>query len=490
MPTRRPALLLACGLFTACQAPETPQLGRPEAQDSGGAEPVLVEDCAIQPDAFADLRVDRTSVPTVLRVRWTSPKLSAGSIYFSGPDGRVLVSPQGDTGTSHDILVVGLGPDTDSELVALSQSGTERRCSAPVPIRTASLPVGFPQIAVETLQGDVLSGGYVLTSVISQHHNWITVLDDHGQVVWVWQKRLPNNLPASPATRVRLSPDGRGLLFNLQAERSDGAGALVFVPWDGGEHRSTAVVGAHTDFSLLPDGRALSLGWEIREFAGRRLLGDTVERVEADGSQTRLWSAFDHFDPDLAFSYPKGFLPQEPEVEDWSHVNGISYDEDSDGILVTIPAVNGVASIDAASGEQRWAVAGRGGDFELVDGPQLINLPHSAEATPTGLLVFNRNDWIGGTSCSEAVDIDLDLNTLQAVEASHYAGPDCQKVGFLGNASRLDDGSTLVAWSSAGLVDVANPDGQLAWRVRVDFGAAVGFATYAPSLGAGGFAPN
>ena len=217
---------------------------------------------------------------------------------------------------------------------------------------------------------------------------------------------------------------------------------------------------------------------------GRRLLGDQLLEIPADGGTPRvIWDAFEAFEPDLGRSYPLNYLQGDPDIEDWTHGNGVSYVAAEDAVLLSMPGLEAVLSVDRATGASKWVVAGLVDGLDHAGDGTLIQQPHSVEALEDGgVLVFNRGDWMAGTSCSRVVEIDLDLDAGTAASTSTYTGPDCESVPFLGNAERLPSGGTLVTFSSSGILDVADPSGGTAWRVRTGLGSALGFGTYAPGL--------
>lgn len=461
--------------------------GGTDGDDGGGdddgvgdtVEPELpvVEDCVLADGDFLDLIVEDTRIPSVLRVVWRSAQPMSGRVSYLTPEGRPMRSLPGVVGTEHSALVVGLPTDTNLSLVASLTGADGTICSDAVDARTGTLPSDYPNVQIERMDPEVLDGHYIGVPVISTRGTWLAVYDDHGRPVWMWRAALGEYAGQSPVFRVRISPDGKGLLFNGQGDASDAPGVIGFVSWDAGSVVLKTVISGHTDFDLLPDGGTVLLGWTVRDFSRRRLLADTVIELRPDGTQRELWNVFDHFSPDLSIDYATGFLPDDPTVEDWSHVNGISYDGAQDDILITIPVINGVVRIDRDSASQVWAVSADSDDFTLPRGASPIEWPHGVQATADGLLVFNRNDWISTGGCSEVVDLRVDEARGVVNQTAAYTGETCQQVGFLGNAERMVNGNTVVSWSSAGVLDVTNAAGSLAWRLRSDLGGAFGFAS-------------
>jgi hypothetical protein len=129
-------------------------------------------------------------------------------------------------------------------------------------------------------------------------------------------------------------------------------------------------------------------------------------------------------------------------------------------------------------------VSDQDGDFAMSE-PDLVQMPHSAvRLEDGGLLVFNRGD-IGHIDEGAAfvVELALDEGSWTAEPRWTYTSPDELIVAFLGSAQRLGNGNTLIAWSSAGEVSEVTPDGEVAWQIGSNIGAAFGFSTRVRQLG-------
>ena len=447
------------------------------------AEAPLVADCTPDATAFEDVRVSQTGVASVLSVSWDSATPGRAALAVRVDGEATWLTPTGEEGLSHTVQVVGVPFDAALTLTPLLTDDEGTTCADSLNARTGPLDPSFPAMRLEATDGAALEGGYVLVPVLTTSGAWVAVLDDQGRPVWVWSESQNGHPQIGPIFKAVVAPDGSGVLFNTQGDAVDAPGAVVSVSWDGKDRSIRTVTGGHTDFALLPDGGFAMLGWTVQEVAGGRLLlGDTVVVVDATGKSEIIWDAFDHIEPDLSRRYPTGFMPNRPDLEDWSHVNGISYDAERDHLLITIPLTDSVTRIDRETGDVVWSVSGHGGSFDTEGDNELVHYPHSAHAIDGGVLVFNRHDWIHGEECSEATWLDLDEQTGIATRAASYLGGGCERVGFLGSAEPLPDGSALVSWSVSAMLDVAQRDGQTPWRVRADLGAGFGFATWTDEL--------
>ena len=86
------------------------------------------------------------------------------------------------------------------------------------------------------------------------------------------------------------------------------------------------------------------------------------------------------------------------------------------------------------------------------------------------------------STVSEAVELQLDVSSGNAERVWNYGGDDCLLVVYYGEAMRLDNGNTMVIFSSSGQVSEATPSGDTVWQLNADIGGAFGFGDRVDSL--------
>ncbi len=446
--------------LVACLSPDKPA-------DTAGVDTLTI----------AGLSAEVAIVPTVVWVRWETATPLRSDVTASFDGGEVVVAESAPA-TEHAVMLTGLPPLTTLD-VRVTADGTGD--VAETRVTTGAHPAWVPDLDYAADAPASAEGGVTLAPVILPGGGGILGIDAAGTVVWSWPQD-DAGFPWPPF-RAWLARDGQAVLYNHMAPSAEDPGPIVRVSLDGSAVENRAITGGHTDFVEYTPGGHLSLGSDIREVDGRKLLGDTIRELAPDGTERVVWSAWDDFSPDLAKTYPN-LYPADVTVEDWTHINGIAYDADEDDVYVTATFNNAVIRVDRATGELVWWVSDyQGGDFTNVDGAQLMTLPHSVQRVDGGITVFSRGNPADPEACSEVVDIALDEVTWEARERWSYTAPDCLLVPYLGGAERLPGGNTLVSWTTAGRLDEVTPDGALAWQVGTSIGAAFGFSTRAERLG-------
>ena len=102
--------------------------------------------------------------------------------------------------------------------------------------------------------------------------------------------------------------------------------------------------------------------------ADREIVGDMVVEFDASGEVMWRWDSFDHLDPYRigydaldAYWHVRGF----PGAADWTHGNGVTYDQRDDSVLVSLRLQDCILKIDRKSGEIVW-ILGDHSDLSLI----------------------------------------------------------------------------------------------------------------------------
>ena len=417
-------------------------------------------------------------MPTLVEIKWETSRPTLGQVRFGLTKAHTRKTPQSPTASQkHRALLKGLPASSDVwlEVVATPVDG-----SATVTIerktRTGPLPAGLPVLTLSKYDKARASGGYTLLPINGVGGSWLAMVDGQGRYVW-WTPIQDKIMSA------HISRDRSAVLLLQEGQSATSGGGILHIPLDGSATTLISAPGAHTDFVEFEPGKYAVLGWEVRQVANgtRKLLGDTIIEASKGAAAKVVWRVFDHFKPDLSVTYHKGWYQADPTVEDWSHVNGISYDAQQKSYFVTASGGLDLAmKITRASGKVVWSLGeqgdvDRGGDLTLVVGP------HSVQSLTDTILVFNRGRLSLG-ECSNATELAVDEGSKKATRKWSYKSSACYQVYFLGDADRLWNGNTLVNWSTAGHIEEVTAKGDVVWSLRAALGAGFGFIQRVRSL--------
>lgn len=417
---------------------------------------------------------DAPRQPTLFQVDWSTRWPLESWIEIGSEDQQDWRVPSGgEVVVQHSQQLRGLRAATDYHFRLVASDGQRTFCSEPQPLLTLPFPSGVPDITVELLDETRAAPGYLVTSLFPDPLTMVSVVvDSAGQLVWLQ--------PEGNGMVTRQDVNGTGLLVHRQATAADEPGRVVAVSYAGADTGSWVADGGHRDFAVVEPQRVATYTWQLRGFEddSRWIVADDLVEIGPDGEVELIWSPFDGLELDLEQTYREGAYPGDPNVEDWTHSNSLDFDPDEQAYYLLASDPEEVYKIDRATGELRWVLGPDGGDFALEgDGP-IIDFPHSVQRVEGGLLIFNRS----AEGCSEAVEIALDEQAMTAAVVWRHAADECFEVYWMGQAERLSNGNTRIAWATAGYLDEVTPDGEIVRRYRLPLGAGFGFGEQVESL--------
>ena len=203
-------------------------------------------------------------------------------------------------GDNHLLKVVGLRAETTYQFNVSTAGGAE--LGSPMEHTTGALPEGAPSVeiidAVEsgessvdgiTFFGEVATGGRNTDTAADPNGPTYWGIDSAGEVVWYLAN---SDAPNNPV--IRDLGGGEILVFQGDSVDRMTVGGDLISSFD-----LSGVRGWHHDVRLMPDGGVVLLGRENQEIDGTDTVGDTIVRLDAEGSTIFEWSSFEHLDLSL-----------------------------------------------------------------------------------------------------------------------------------------------------------------------------------------------
>lgn len=415
------------------------------------------------------VQVDITTYPEQPMVVDVLVTLSeAGDVVLThASDIGVLVLPHGEsTETEHRYRVRGLAPGPDM-MHTLHWEVTPTGDLGPL--------AGDTDFMAETaLPGFI--GAFVLETTnidpaplyrLSDYNPWpadtfagAMVVDPTG--VTRWYLSQPTTLMGPPSVWVGIKLREDGTIVHLENDTfwiRDELGTIVSeipaadLTLEGGGNAGLGVL--HHDVHELPNGNFMAISMSFRDIdypdiGVTHVCGDVLVEFTPEGEVVWLWDSFDHLDP---MRRRENFM--DPIVDpltgmtgaDWTHANGLVYDDEAQTITLSMRHLDWIIQIDRSTDEVIWRL-GDGGDFELADGDRWFFHQHSPQWQPDGsLLLFDNGngnpDILPMDQRSRAVRFDLDFDAMTAEIAWQDNEPDLQ-VAFAGDADVIEGGHILV----------------------------------------------
>lgn len=466
----RRAPLLALSILASCGGCE------PTKPDTAGTDDTGTQD-ELAFDGFTFTSGDL--VPVAVTARWQTSEPATCTVTWGARGFTAVVDDE--PSTDHEITLVGHKPGSENTLVVTAVTDQGSFESEEQVFTAGWLPSATPLVGVEVLDPARAEGGFTLVPVYTHEAVWISVIDEDGDVVWTVETGYGTH-------RVRLAPDGKGVLFNgvLSADASDEiTGAVSSVAWDGSERWRAENIYLHHDFTIVGEDRFAALLYEFYLVdegleSERTLLTDAIWEFDSAGDFRRVWGSFDTIDytqVTTTTSSPMG----EDGPWDWSHGNYLTVDPESGLYLVVLRNLDAIAAVDVETGEHRWTLGNSWGEYQPAQPPALI-WPHSVELLGDQLWVFNQTYENMTGACSHAVVFDLDADNGRATQSWYHENEECSHVNYLGSHHPLAGGNHMVVWSQDGLLDEVTPEGDLVFRLSTELGWEFAYAARESSL--------
>ncbi len=390
-------------------------------------------------------------------------------IEFTSDETATLQTAKSDSGSAHDITVIGMRAETVYTMTAVATlaDGSEER-SDPVNFATGPLPDNAP---VLTLAESTGTGGAGVTFFgVRSDSSRYWGADEDAKIVWY----LHGDYTTSSSPVLRETEPGELLIFLDDS--------IQTITTEGDIIATNAMERWHHDALLLPNGNTLMLGFESgRNDDGKLLGGDTIIEQTADGDILWTWSSLDHLDTTRIQNQtltPTGAL-------DWSHSNALFYMEDDDSILLSVRSQSWVIKIDHKTGSVLWIMGDNAGTdpayqyndkFLTLESGTWMNSQHAAMLTADGeiLIYDNRNESGGPTDMSRAVKFTIDESAMTATQTWEAVAP--KYTGSLGDVDELSNGNVMMCAGGPGSADEsayiveASPDSlaEILWSMRVE----------------------
>ncbi len=413
-------------------------------------------------------------VGTVVTIRWTTVGPTRGYVeYGTDPAYGEVRYFQGEAASLHDVTLLGLRASTEYHYRVVVALDGEPATRASGTVETANLPPELLDAGLisETQDAEQASVGFLAFPLVSTAAIPV-IVDSEGHPVWWHLDDEPHEL----ITVVALAPDGKSVFYNsIHYDSGDDAPAedeqIVRVSLDGSEVSYLGVPRHSHSFQIHDDGTVAYLAYDSRNVDGEQIRGDRIVEHHPDGTTEVVWSVWDHLEYDPEVEYDEG--------TGWTHANAMDYEPDEDAYYVSLRSFSCILKIDRSTGEVLWTLGGDESDFDFVVGSPFAK-QHEFDLLDGGIVIFDNGDQAEMSSRVIEYDMDEDEGTASACWA--YVTNPVIYVAMGGDVMRLPDGNTLVTWSSAGRIDLVDPDGARVWGLTTGLGTAVGFTAWYPSL--------
>ncbi len=332
--------------------------------------------------------------------------------------------------------IVGMRPNQQHQFHISIRDAADNETNAPEVLQFTTPPLPsnpkeFPPIDISAKHLEKMEPGITMLSVrrrmpgrghqkFNKGFGILLVLDSEGQVVWYcrFNSRISDFKRLHNGNLVYITQDYRVVEIDLLGNIVKSWYAKYRPDGPTAESISVETVTFHHEIDELPSLNFVVLGTEHRMIdnyytsetdpnAPRKtqmVIGDKIIEFQRDGKIVWHWNAFEHLAP-FRIGYQtlndywaiRGF----PDAVDWTHANGLLYNNQDDSLLISMRKQDAVVKIDRATGRIKW-ILGEPSGWPVKLHERLLKPEgkmhwfyhqHAPRPTPAGLLLFDNGTF-------------------------------------------------------------------------------------------------
>ena len=393
-------------------------------------------------------------IATVGIVTWATDlqDMTSASIDFGPTTAYGMTAPVDLTEKGFRTLLLGMKAEKLYHY-RITASGLKGSCaSGDNTIRTGPLANGLPRLAVTTNNATKLAGGFLVVGECLGDVTGAIIFDADGDPVWWFKIDLE-------ITGAAMTFDAKSMWLNdVNCCEVTGTSKVHLVSMDGMSDQDLSAQFPNLNHQLvvLPDETVAFYGYGPNEC-------DDIKERKPDGTTRVIVNA----------GTAQG-------VAGPCHVNAIQYSPTDDTLVFSDLNHSTYTKIRHTTGETVWVLNGTPNEFAAA--PLWNDGIHGLDILPgpNRFVMFNN-----ASATTGSIAMEWQLTTTPAKSAkklwSYTADPKLF-IAIMGDVQRLDNGNTIVAYSTAGEIHEVAPDGTLLQKLNWPLGSSFGYIEKRPSL--------
>ena len=390
-----------------------------------------------------------TSVPTIAQTEINGPG-----------DHHWILTDDESYKTDHEVPVIGMYADSEYEFTVTVQDQLEQSLTGdPVDFLTGPLPANLPPMEIRVLEPDKMQPGVTVFNVykvkqdkeVDVFYGLLLGVDNTGQVVWY--KKTPYMLGNFTETQNGNLMHSIFIFFAVEMDLM----LNVEDQWSVFQLHSYSM---HHELFELPWGDMITFGSDLRIISGYpdkttyNVVGDRIVWFNREKEVIKEWNMFDYLDPlriqegfdDDSFWRIPYFYIDAPK--DWTHANGVVYDESDNSVIISLRNQSWLIKIDMETDELIWKL-GFEGDFTMLDEGYWQYHQHAPVRLPNGnLLIYDNGN---GRPLppeiprfSRVVEFEVDEVNMTVRQVWMYLDDPIYYAPFLGDLDVMSNGNILI----------------------------------------------
>jgi hypothetical protein len=383
-----------------------------------------------------------TVIPTVGIVEWSTdlPGMTEASIEFGLDTNYGMTAPVDLKEPSYRTLILGMkagGMTYHFRVVAKAGDTVCTGGDNALP-PTGDPPTSLPKLSITPAQADGLDGSFLVFETLKQTFGAgvpdspVYIIDGDGDFVW-WY----TNTGIVDVGRARQSYDGK-YMWIASVNVLSNFNRIIRVKMDGTDEQDFT-----EDFAQLNHDFAVREDETIAFIAYGSNNGDDIKERAPDGTVTTIINSVTALGTSEA------------------HCDAIHYDRNDDTIVVSELHSSSIFKVTRDTKQMVWLMSSENPNA-TVTGLSWTNQHGMHIIDPTHLLFFNNNTGPNATAIEAELSISNGTGTAKQVWS--YASN--LTVQILGDVQRLDNGNTLINFSTAGEIREVGPSGTVLQTIK------------------------
>ena len=385
-------------------------------------------------------------ITTVAAVEWTADLagIDAAHIEYGLETSYGMVAPVDLAEPNHRTLLLGMKTGKTYHFRVVASAGSMQCTSADQTVTTGLRPNEITMPDIETPQPDKLYGGYLLTARWGNGNRGPAfILDKDGELVW-WY------FVEDDVIRTRLSYDGKSIWIRNTGQ-TDGSGIVRRMSLDGLKEDRWELPHTTHDLAVMPDGKVGLIG---------HVPGDCDEILIFDPETEMLKSIFN---------------ARQAHGRTSCHVNFLAYQAEDDSFTFSDYNDDSFTKISSDGTQIKWILNGMS---STISGTSWSHQHGIHFITPEHVLVFSN----GNGADSTVFELMLNLGSMSASEVKSYRANPPLQVANGGDVQRLENGNTMIAWSSKGVLQEVDSSWAIVQEIVWPLGSTISYIEKRQSL--------
>lgn len=307
--------------------------------------------------------------------------------------------------------------------------------------------------------------GYIFATVPywGKGNNYLVIYDNNGKPVYYRKTK-------STCTDFKINSNGLITYYDYGTNKFYSMDSTMTVV-DSFFVKNGAITDEH-DIKFLKNGNVLLIGLDYKLVDMSSLVNggsknasvvvNVIQEIDKNKDVVFEWKAYENYKYTDAAPYVN--LSDQAFVH--SHINSIDLDK-NENLIISTRNLDEITKIDRKTGKIIWRFGGKNNQFNIMNDSVKFSAQHSVTVLANGNLLVYDNGTYNSPPIARAIEYKLDEDAKSATVVWKYSNVPYVQSKFWGNAQRLSNGNTFIAWGMSSLaVTEVNSNGEKTFEME------------------------